>query len=128
MKCRALWLSIGWLMVAVVVYVSLTPSPPPTPAFDGADKVLHGLAYVVLMGWFGQLYASGGGRVLVAVALVGMGVGLEMLQGFGGIRTASWTDGVADAAGVIGGCLALRTRLNAGLFWLDSRLRRLIGA
>lgn len=109
-------------MVAVVVWLSLSPSPPKGPDFPDSDKLMHGLTYLVLTVWFGQLYRSNGGRFGWALSLAAMGAVLEVLQGLGGVREASWADGTANAAGVACGWLVLRTRLSHGLFWIEEHL------
>ena len=119
---RSVWLATGWLMVALVVYLSLSPSPPPGPDFPDSDKLMHGLTYLVLTGWFGQLYPSRIGRLVAALGFAAMGAGLELLQGLGGAREASCMDGLANAAGAGSGWLLLRTRLARGLVWVERRL------
>jgi VanZ family protein len=124
LRYGAIWQVMGWLMVAVVVYLSLSPSPPKGPDFPDSDKLMHGLTYLVLTVWFGQLYRSGGGRLGWATAFAAMGAVLEVLQGLGGVREASLADGAANAAGAACGWLLLRTRLSAGLVWVEERLLR----
>ncbi len=61
-RLRKLWLSIGWLLVALVVYLSLSSDPPVMANDEKADVLayvaLHLLVYGVLMLWFLQLYPS----------------------------------------------------------------------
>jgi len=121
---RSVWLALGWLMVAVVVWLSLSPSPPKGPDFPDSDKLLHGLTYLVLTGWFGQLYRSRAGRLGWAAGFAALGAVLEVMQGVGGIREASWGDGAANAAGAVCGWLLLRTRLATALYWVEVRLLR----
>jgi len=49
---------INWVLVAAVLFLSLTPSPPEILDFAFSDKFEHLFAYSVLMGWAGQLYVS----------------------------------------------------------------------
>lgn len=107
LRYRALWMTVGWLLVALVVWGSLTPSPPEAlPA--GSDKLEHVGSYLVLALWFGGLY-SGLARNGYALAFVAMGVGLEFLQQAGGVRHLEVQDMLANAFG-------------AGLGWLLSQL------
>jgi VanZ family protein len=92
-------LATGWLLVAAVVYLSLTPAPPKVDLPEG-DKVGHILAYAVLMFWFIQIYYRARSRVLIALAFVLLGVGLEFLQGYGGEREFEFEDMIANAAGL----------------------------
>jgi VanZ family protein len=118
---QPVWLALGWLMVAVVIWLSLSPSPPKGPDFPDSDKLMHGLTYLVLTGWFGQLYRSRVGRLGWAVGFAALGAVLEVMQGVGGVREASWGDGVANAVGAVCGWLLLRTRLAGALYWAVQR-------
>ena len=84
---RAWWLALGWLLVTLVIYLSLMPQPPQPLNFDNGDKLEHASAYGLQMAWFCQIYWSRGQRVRIAVALICMGVTLEILQGMTGYRT-----------------------------------------
>ena len=64
---RPLWLVLGWAMVAVIIWLSLTPSPPKVD-FEHSDKVGHFLAYGSLMFWFAQLYIARRTRLAYAAA------------------------------------------------------------
>ena len=50
-----LWSVIGWLLIATVIYLSLTPHPIEIDVEQG-DKIGHALAYFAMMMWFAQLY------------------------------------------------------------------------
>ncbi|HYE36449.1 hypothetical protein [Methylocaldum sp.] len=98
LRFSRLWQGIGWLMVAIVIWLSLTPEPPqpPTPLLAW-DKAQHMLAYAALMYWFRQAFLP---RWRWPVFLVFLGVGLEFLQGLGGIRTFDPVDMAANSIGV----------------------------
>jgi VanZ family protein len=95
---RPLWLAAGWLMVALVVFLSLTPTPPDTGISHG-DKLAHFAAYAGLMAWFSELYA-GRSRRVCAAGFVALGVCLEFAQGYSGIRSFDVLDMLAGGAGV----------------------------
>jgi len=114
---RPLWLGIGWLLIAVVIWLSLVPSPPTMPAIPYADKLGHLLAYGVLMGWFGQLYHRPLMRLSYAFSFVLLGVVLEMTQGMGGHRWFEVADAVANAVGVVIALLALNRGADRMLYW-----------
>lgn len=101
---RALWLAIGWAVVAAIVWLSLTPSPPQVDIEQG-DKLGHLLAYGTLAFWFSQLY-SGTTRLLYAAGFVAMGVALEFVQGGLGYRSFDLIDMLANALGVLLGWAA----------------------
>ena len=96
MKLRAIWQVLGWLWVAIVFYLSLTPHPPEPVSFEGADKFEHLLAYGALMLWFCQLRLA---RIGLAAGFVVMGVGIEFLQDMTGYRTFEYADMAADSLG-----------------------------
>jgi hypothetical protein len=54
-----LWLAIGFLLVGVVCFLTLIPSPPDMGGFPGNDKVGHFFAYSAMMLWFGFIYLRG---------------------------------------------------------------------
>jgi VanZ family protein len=117
MKFRTLWLATGWLWIAVVFYLSLMRHPPEPLSFENADKLEHMLAYCWLMLWFCQL--AGLSRLRLAVALVAMGAGIEVLQRMEGFRHFEYADMLADAAGVLLGWMLARTRLGRVLNFLE---------
>lgn len=98
---RKVWLPLGWLWVAVVFYLSLMPHPPEPVSFEGVDKLEHLIAYAGLMLWFCQIFQDQGKRVRLFLALVAMGVGLEILQGMGGYRYFEYADMLANTLGVV---------------------------
>jgi VanZ family protein len=95
------WLSIGWLLIAAVIYLSLASSGVPTVARH-SDKAGHLLAYLVLTLWFSQLYNKRAGMGW-AIAFVGMGVLLEWLQVLTPSRFFDVADMAANATGVLSG-------------------------
>jgi VanZ family protein len=91
-------------MVAAVVWLSLTPSPPKAD-FEASDKVGHLLGYGGLMFWFSQLY-TGRTRMLYAAGFAAMGIALEFAQGALGYRMYEVFDMYANALGVLAGWAA----------------------
>ena len=97
-------------MVAAIIWLSLTPSPPALD-FKAGDKIGHLAAYSLLMLWFCLLYLQPKTRALYGLAFVMMGVGLEILQGMLGFRTYDVLDMAANSAGVLlGGLTAVFLR------------------
>jgi glycopeptide antibiotics resistance protein len=92
-------------MVAAIVWLSLTSSPPKVD-FEQSDKVGHFLAYGTLMFWFSQLYVERNTRILYAAGFAAMGVALEFVQGELGYRTYEVFDMYANALGVLLGWAA----------------------
>lgn len=102
LKLRYLWLAIGYALVTLVVYLSLTSSPV-DPGLDipYQDKFFHALAYFTLMAWFSQIYHDGFRRIIFAVIFIFMGIMLEYLQSFDANRYSEMADMVANATGVL---------------------------
>jgi len=110
LKLSFLWLSLGCVMVALVIYLSLTSSPVETGlSFPYQDKVFHAFAYFVLMTWFAQIYHGRFQRNVIAVMLVIMGVMLEYLQSFDPNRFYEYADMFANSTGVVLGLLVTLT-------------------
>lgn len=105
-----LWQVIGVLLVAFIITVSLMHKPPiDLPPFRFADKLGHFIAYFILMGWYVQLFHLQAQRLLLIVFFVVMGVGLEVLQGMGGVRVFEWADALANSLGALTAYLLGRT-------------------
>ena len=121
LRLRRLWIAIGYLLIAFVVYSSLTPSPITIPVEHG-DKYGHVLAYGTLMFWFAQLYAGSKPRVLWACVFVSMGIALEFLQQLTDYRTFEIADMIADACGVLIGWVAAPPRSPSLLEFIESRM------
>lgn len=120
-RIRRIWLAVGWLGIALVVFLSLTPRPPDLGIEQG-DKLGHFAAYAALMLWFAQIYRSRQSRWRWAIGLFALGVALELIQRWTGLRTFSYSDMAADSLGVgIGWLLApprLPSLLAAAERWL----------
>ncbi len=115
-KLRTLWLSFGWVLVALVIYLSLISDPLPIDAI-GKGKLTYGIAHVLaygtLMLWFLQLYPTSR-RPIIALSLIALGTALEVFQGFVPGRDAEFRDIIANAAGVMLGWLLGKTSLSRG--------------
>lgn len=101
LKLRNLWLVIGFLLVAFVLYQSLSSHPVAMSGmFDYEDKLYHALAYFTLMAWFSQIYHQAVQRVIIALLFVFMGLMVEYLQSLNPDRYAEFGDMVANVTGV----------------------------
>jgi VanZ family protein len=120
-----LWHTLGWLLVALVVFLSVTPKAPLVLDVPGSDKVHHSLAYLVMMLWFSQLYREPRQQFWIGVGLVALGAGLELVQALLVYRSADVLDGVANGCGVFAGRFVVETRLGNSLAFFDGQLLRL---
>jgi len=109
-RARPFWLLLGWLLVLLVVYLSLTPAPITLPIREG-DKFSHAFAYFVLMSWFANLYSSASVRAAFATGFTSLGVILEFVQLWTGYRSFEVTDMAASAFGAVVGWVAAPPRL-----------------
>ena len=122
-----LWASIGWALIALVIYLSLTPSPPEIIEFAFADKLKHLLAYGVLMGWFSQLYPATKSQLFWALVFCLLGVAMEFGQDWGGQRTFDVFDMLANGSGVLLAWWLGRKWLAGSLLRVDYALSRWLG-
>ena len=109
-RARPFWLVLGWMLVLLVIYLSLTPTPVTLPGREG-DKISHALAYLVLMSWFANLYSGVSVRAGFAAGFVALGVSLEFVQLWTGYRSFEVTDMSAGAIGVAAGWVIAPPRL-----------------
>ena len=114
---------MGWVLVMVVIYLSLTPVPLDIPVAE-SDKAGHVIAYAALMLWFSQLYCELPRRSFLALTLVALGIALEFAQRETGYRTFEIADMLADSIGVAAGWLVAPPRTLNVLTWLDKASRR----
>jgi|SRR6187455_3360281 len=102
LRARRFWLSLGWMLVIFVIYLSLTPEPVQVSMEEG-DKFGHGLAYATLMSWFANLYEVSARRMQFAIGFIALSIALEFVQRWTGYRSFEVADMVAGAAGVAAG-------------------------
>ncbi len=119
LKFRFIWLSVGYVLVFVVVYLSITTSPIKNLGIPYQDKIFHALAYFSLMFWFAQIYHDKFQRNMIAIIFLFMGVLMEYIQSFELTRTADMADILANTVGVGLGFLLAQTALKNVLVNLE---------
>ena len=117
-----IWLVLGSIWIALVIFLSLTPAPPQPLGFPGEDKVGHVCAYGFLMLWFGMIYKPGREYLYLGLGFALMGIILECVQGALGHRTFEWGDVAANLIGIIAGWALTRTPLSGALVRAEGRL------
>jgi VanZ family protein len=127
MQLRPLWLVLGWMLVLLIIYESLTPDPIGAPPVEQGDKLMHVAAYLVLMSWFANLYERSLERIVCVASCIALGVGLEFAQRWGGIRSFEYADMAADAAGVIIAWLVAPPRLPNYLLFTENVIHACCG-
>ncbi|VAW75476.1 hypothetical protein MNBD_GAMMA12-910 [hydrothermal vent metagenome] len=101
-RFQKFWQLIGISLVAFIITVSLMHKPPiDLPPFRFADKMGHFMAYFIVMGWYVQMFHAPVQRLFLMAVFVVMGVGLEVLQGLGGVRVFEWADALANSLGAL---------------------------
>ncbi len=125
LKFPTLWVSVGLLMLAVVILVSLVPNPPEFARLRGHDKIGHFAAFILVTFWFGQIYTSNCARRTMAGALILVGIGMECVQQLGGYRSFEYADMGANAAGVLCALLLAQTPLHRCLAVVKRSVLRL---
>lgn len=113
-----IWLGLGWGLVLVVIYLSLTPNPPAAD-ISQFDKVGHLSAYASLMAWWSQIDRH---HCRLALMFVLLGLALEIAQSLTDYRQGDILDMAANTLGV--GLGWLLTRLWPG--WLGAFERKFV--
>ncbi len=108
-KWTRLWLAGGWLGVVVTLVLSLTP-PLINEGGNHTDKIIHLIGYAVLTFWWAQLVIERRWRLAVAVVL--LGIAIELLQGLTPARQPDVLDALANTGGVLLGWLLARALPN----------------
>ena len=121
LKYKNFWLLIGYMLIAVVVYQTLTSSPVNINV-KVSDKFLHAMGYFVLMGWFVQIFHQKKQRLLWALFLVGMGIGMEFLQDLGGVRFYEVNDMLANGLGVLIAWALSVTKFSCILIYFEEKI------
>jgi len=100
LRFKRVWVSLGVLLICMILVLSLINLAP----IEGVllqDKIIHFLAYGLLMGWFAQICRHHLARFLLVLALVAMGVLVEYLQGLVNYRQFDYIDMLANASGIV---------------------------
>ena len=121
LKFRFIWLLVGYSLVSLVIYLSLTSRPVDVDiGVPFSDKLFHALAYFSLMIWFSQIYHVKLKRNVIALVFIVMGILLEYLQSFDPARSSEVADMVANTTGVaLGFYLALSQAKNCLVIFED---------
>jgi len=123
LKYKGLWLLVGLCMVMFIVYSSLVSDPMNVDmGIEWQDKVLHITGYFGLMGWFIQIYHQQKARYVLAALFIAMGISLEFLQDFGGVRYFEVSDMLANTLGVLLAWSLVMTPFPKLLSWFESKL------
>lgn len=124
LRYRKLWLVVGYIMVMLVIYLSLTSRPVDIDtSLPYQDKLFHALAYFVLTFWFMQIYHIRNHVLQWVVFFLCLGLLLEYLQGFDPNRYSEVGDMIANTLGVVAGVALSMTPLRYMLVKLERYMR-----
>ena len=115
-----LWSALGWMLVAGVVVGSLIPGPA-VASVGINDKVLHAGAYFSLMVWFAGFYRRGL-YPAIALGLLAIGGGLDVLQLLTETRSFDWYDVAMNSAGIAAGFVSSLLLLGGWCKRVEERL------
>ena len=119
-----LWLSLGWLAIALAIVVCLLPSNRLPQPPNLSDKSEHFLCYLLLSCWFAGIYPRAR-YWIIGIGLLVMGVLIEFAQGAMGLgRQADAHDVLANSTGIVAGLLVCWWGLGS---WTQ-RVEALVGA
>lgn len=95
-----MWLFGGLCLVGFVLYTTLAPLGQGPSLVN--DKLAHAIAFMALMAWFCGVFES---RFApwIAIALLCLGILIELLQQQTTYRSAELLDGLADTGGILVG-------------------------
>ncbi len=100
---RKVLVTIGWLLVTAVIFLSLININTAVPNVKSGDKIGHFIAYFTLMVWFAWLYPKPWVRNFYAIGFIILGGAMEILQSMTEHRMGDIEDFHVNTIGVIVG-------------------------
>jgi VanZ family protein len=100
-----LWLVGGWVLVALALLASLTPTQN-LPNIGASDKLEHLTAYALMTLWFAGIYPRSR-YIMIGIGMFFLGALIEAAQGsmeWG--RQADVYDMLANTTGIVAGLIA----------------------
>ncbi|HKQ84997.1 MAG TPA: VanZ family protein [Steroidobacteraceae bacterium] len=117
LRFRRTWVVIGWALVALAIYGSLTGNAVVTHSSIN-DKVMHAGTYATLSLWFAGIYPRSR-YLLIALGLFSLGISMELLQGV--MREGR----MKDVHDVMANTLGIGIGLAVATWWLGGWAQRL---
>lgn len=114
----ALWVTLGWTFVFLIIVGSLLPTPTDSAVLH-YDKVNHLLIYALLMGWFTQFLTRRTVQLRYMLAFILLGIIMEFLQALTAYRLFEVADMAANAVGVFAGWIVSTMVMPGWLLKLD---------
>ena len=124
LRFRGLWLLIGYGLIALIVYLSVTSDPPDiNTGLPYQDKLFHMLAYFTLTAWFVQIFHARRHLNRWAIAFICLGLSMEYVQSFEPTRSTEFADMIANTIGVTLGYALSATPLKHVLIRFEGFIR-----
>ena len=102
LRYHSLWLVIGYLLITLVIYLSLSSSPFEIDTdLPYQDKLFHFVAYFAVTFWFMQIYHIRHHVIVLVIIFLCLGMVMEYLQGFDANRYSEAADMIANTTGVM---------------------------
>lgn len=101
LRYKRLWVYIGLAMLFGILSLSVISVPKVVMVFLWSDKLLHGIVYAGLMGWFAQIFRHDLARLLLVFVFISFGVSMEYLQALTPSRHFEVADMIANSCGVV---------------------------
>lgn len=117
LRFRRTWVVIGWALVALAIYGSLTGNAVVTHSSIN-DKFMHAGTYATLSLWFAGIYPRSR-YLLIALGLFSLGISMELLQGV--MREGR----MKDVHDVMANTLGIGIGLAVATWWLGGWAQRL---
>jgi VanZ family protein len=120
LRYRKLWLIIGYLLIALVIFLSLTSNPVDIDTgLPYQDKLSHFVAYFSLTLWFMQIYHVRHHVIWWVIFFLCLGMLMEYLQGYDSNRYSELGDMIANTLGVVAAVALARMHLRNILVRLE---------
>ena len=110
LRFRRVWLLSAALVVALVLLLGVIRVPAPIRWLSIDDKLMHAAAYALMCVAFSQLLLDRRTRLLMVLALVVFGLGIECLQAQTATRQFELLDLLANTGGAFGAWLLIGRR------------------
>ena len=101
---RHYWKAFFWLILAALLYLTLTPTPPKPIHIHNIDKLYHFCAFAGFSSVFLIAFRRFNFFIILTIS-VALGIGIEIAQIYIPGRGFSFWDMVADIAGALAGSL-----------------------
>ena len=119
LRYHRFWLFLGFLLVLGTLITSLMPLKMESHGMPHQDKLMHITGYGMLTLWFLQIVRNQSALILIPLAMVMLGISVEILQGLTHYRYPDRMDALANGLGCLGAALLALTPVRDALLKLE---------